>query len=215
MLENALSTVRSVADRIMDRIKRPFYLIAFPLGLGLTINALLGRTVWRVALANQPAFPSVATQHLLAAAIEPTTTKLLPAAVIIAQLRTRYHSLRSTVARHPVLMAVVLGLVVGVAEVFFVKLPANPQAAPLAVVVCGLPTTLMHGVTGTLIATTLFAMANYDAGGPVIVGDRSLGDQLYWALGLLIIGFSVALLFHVWWNTGGNEPVYALAGLDC
>lgn len=206
------SGLLSVIERVGDRVGRPFELVFFPLAVGLVTNAFLGNLLWGIATANHPEFPWL-TKHLMAAMLEPFTTKLFPAVLMVAMVRVFYPELRFRVRVRSIHYALSLGLLFGLAEVLLVKVPHNLNDPLHLVTICGIPTALMHGFTGLVVASGLFWMIDYSPPEQVTVMGRDVGDRVFWAILTTVVGLGTALVLHVWWNTGGTDLVYEVLGL--
>lgn len=197
--------------------------------LGIAVN-LFGNLIWATAKENHPAFPTI-TKHLVAALLEPTTTKLIPAIAVTAYARLYRLDLAEYISAHTFRLAVFFGFIVGFSEfgLFLLKGSYISIFVPLSlleVIRCRATPVLMHTITGTLIALPVFSLVTYQVDVPNQAESLSLSDDVPTLIYLLtddffrtlLVGtllFLLAQLFHVWWNTGGNNVVSRLIGLAC
>lgn len=197
--------------------------------LGILANGF-GNLLWLTAQSNNPSFTPV-TKHLIAALIEPITTKLLPAVSVVAYARFHEPSLRRYISTRFARLGVLFGLLAGLVEFVLYLLKAALLSffvmIPFAEVLhCRFPPVLMHTLTGALVTIPVLSAVGYQVGNSVIEDipflsenypqfSEILKDRLFLIIILTTLGILFAQLFHVWWNTGGNGAVARFLGIPC
>jgi|GEM_PF-6177402 hypothetical protein len=103
-----------IARHMQKKAVRYVGVVTVAVYFGILANGF-GNLLWLTALSNYPSFPTI-TKHLIAALIEPITTKLVPAVSVIAYVRLYSPSLQRYVSVRFIRLAVLFGLTAGLVE---------------------------------------------------------------------------------------------------
>lgn len=140
---------------------------------------------------------------LLGAVVEPFSSKLLPAALVLFVVSTLDES-ELSFEKHALVIGLLGGLMMGLGEAYFVKLPKPIDTVHL--IAGSMASVVLHMVNGIIVVGTYFSTVKAD-----LPTGSDVPRILIWTI--------VAVVFHVVWNgwlidqTWFQKPWYDLLDL--